>query len=427
MNNPKYIEIDGTYYSSLIIVNYVREQNDLIFQNIIDTDENIYLSIFYEKQDTYKVIKDLTYNIGNVGVDLENIGKSRQDYEIAAFTYNDAKYIRKQLQIDNEELYYIYTYVTVFSNNKKDLEYKTNKIEGLLRSRGMQTKKAYFRQEQVYQASLPLLINSKDIKEVSKRNILTSSISATYPLISSSLFDENGIFIGTNVYNNSLIFIDKYNRNKYKNSNMCIFGTSGSGKSFFTKLMILRNSLMGLEQYIIDPDREYNKLAEELNASIIKLGASSESYINIFDIREESLEEDQKGYLATKINKLINFFNLIFNSMTEIEKSILEEKIIQIYEEKGITFNDKTLYKNKKFKTTKDMPILEDLYNKLEGNLKTRLKPFVYGSLSYLNKHTNVELNNSIIIADIYELGEENIKFGMYIFIDVIYILLEPQ
>ena len=131
MNNPKYIEIDGTYYSSLIIVNYVREQNDLIFQNIIDTDENIYLSIFYEKQDTYKVIKDLTYNIGNVGVDLENIGKSRQDYEIAAFTYNDAKYIRKQLQIDNEELYYIYTYVTVFSNNKKDLEYKTNKIEGL--------------------------------------------------------------------------------------------------------------------------------------------------------------------------------------------------------------------------------------------------------------------------------------------------------
>ena len=105
--------------------------------------------------------------------------------------------------------------------------------------------------------------------------------------------------------------------------------------------------------------------------------------------------------------------------MTEIEKSILEEKIIQVYEEKGITFNDKTLYKNKKFKTTKDMPILEDLYNKLEGNLKTRLKPFVYGSLSYLNKHTNVELNNSIIIADIYELGEENIKFGMYIFIEL--------
>ena len=81
--------------------------------------------------------------------------------------------------------------------------------------------------------------------------------------------------------------------------------------------------------------------------------------------------------------------------------------------------NQRIIYKNKKFKTTKDMPILEDLYNKLEGNLKTRLKPFVYGSLSYLNKHTNVELNNSIIIADIYELGEENIKFGMYIFIEL--------
>ena len=72
LNNPKYIEIDGTYYASLLVVNYIREQNDLIFQNIIDTDENIYISIYYEKQDTYKVIKDLTYNIGNVGVDLEN-------------------------------------------------------------------------------------------------------------------------------------------------------------------------------------------------------------------------------------------------------------------------------------------------------------------------------------------------------------------
>ena len=129
LNNPKYIEIDGIFYSSLLVVNYIREQNDLIFQNLIDLDEDIVISIYYEKQDTYKVIKDLTYNIGNVGVDLENIGKARQDYEIAAFTYNDAKYIRKELQINNEELFFIYTYITTYSDNKKDLETKINKID----------------------------------------------------------------------------------------------------------------------------------------------------------------------------------------------------------------------------------------------------------------------------------------------------------
>lgn len=419
LNNPKYLEIDGLYYSGIIIVDYLREQNDLILKNLIETNEDIYISVYYEKQDTYKVIKDLTYNIGNVSVDLEKISKARQDAEIAAFTYNDAKYIRKEMQINNEELYFIYTYITIFSKDKKELENKMNKIEGLIRSQGLALKKAYFRQEQVFQACIPLMINSKDIKNVAKRNILTSSIPATYPFISSSIFDKKGIFIGTNLYNESLVFIDKYDREKYKNSNMCIFGTSGSGKSYFTKLMILRTSLFGIEQYVIDPDREYDSLSKNLNGTIIKLGPSSSTYINILDIREESLEENQKGYLSTKISKILGFFKLIFTNINEEEKAILEEKIIKTYNDKGITFDDRTLYKNGKFKTTIDMPILEDLYNNLEGKLKIKLLPFIKGSLKFLNNHTNVKLNNKLIIGDIYELGEENIKYGMYIFIEL--------
>ena len=419
LKDPRFIEIDGMYYSSLLVVDYLREQNEIIFKNIVETNEDIYISIYYEKQDAYKVIKDLTYNIGNVKVDLENIGQARQDSEIAAFTYNDAKYIRKEMQINNEELYFIYTYITTFAKTKKELEKKISRIEGLVRSQGLITKKAFFRQEQAYKSVLPLMINDEDIKKVSKRNILTSSIPATYPFISSSIFDEKGIFIGTNIYNDSLVFIDKYNREKYKNSNMCIFGTSGSGKSFFTKLMILRSSLFGIDQYVIDPDREYTTIAKELNGTIIKVGPSSNTYVNILDIREESLEDDQKGYLSTKINKIIGFFKLIFGNIEEDEKATLEEKLIKTYNDKGITFDDSSLYNGKKFKTTDDMPILEDLYNNIEGKMKLKLLPFINGSLKFFNNHTNVELNNKLIIADIYELGEENIKYGIFIFTEL--------
>ena len=52
-----------------------------------------------------------------------------------------------------------------------------------------------------------------------------------------------------------MVFIDRYNTQKYKNANICIFGTSGAGKSFYTKLLILRYKLLGIKQYIIDPDR----------------------------------------------------------------------------------------------------------------------------------------------------------------------------
>ena len=282
LNNPKYLEIDEYFYSGIIIVNYYREYNELILKTLIETNINMNISIFYEKGDTSKIIKELTYNIGNVGVELKHSNENRMDIDIAAFTYSDAKYIRKEIQINNEEVYFLYIYLNIFSKDKKELEYNLDKVEGILQSKGMQTRRSTFRQEQLFLSSLPLLENHEDLKIIGKRNILTSGLISTYPFISSSIFEEKGIYIGNNMYNNSLILIDRYNTNKYKNANMCIFGTSGAGKSFYTKLLILRNTLLGIEQYVIDPEREYSNLAKNLNGTIINLGPTSEKYIGTY-------------------------------------------------------------------------------------------------------------------------------------------------
>ena len=429
LSNPRYIEIDNIYYTGLLVVNYNREQTEILLKNLIDSNIDMNISMFYEKKDSYKTIKELTYHIGNVGVDLKDSKENKQDIDIAAFTYNDAKYIRREMQINNEEMYYLYIYLNIFSKDIKQLEYLLNKVEGIAQTKGMQTRRAYFRQEQTFKSCLPIMENNIDVKEVTKRNVLTSGLIGTYPFISSSIFDENGIFIGTNIYNNSLVFIDRYNTSKYKNANMCIFGTSGAGKSFYTKLLIIRNRLLGIEQYIIDPEREYENVCENLDGTLLKIGPTSETYVNIFDIRKESIEDTNKGYLATKIPKLIGFFNMIFGEMNEEEKAILEEKIIQCYKEKGITFDDKSLFKENKnkevvFKDSKDMPILEDLYKIFEQDentklFKIKLIPFIKGSLSFFNKKTNIKLDNKLIIADVYELGEENLKYGMYIFTEL--------
>ena len=425
--NPKYLEIDETYSCGILIIDYFREYNEIILKNIINTNINMNISIFYEKQETYSTIKDLTYYIGNVGVNLKEGNTNREDIDIAAFSYSDAKYIRKEMQVNNDDLYFLYIYINVISKNERELERNINKVEGILQSSGMMTKKAFFRQEQIYFSCLPLMINSGDIKEVTRRNILGSSLISTYPFVSSSVYDDNGVFIGTNIYNKSMILIDRFNKEKYKNANMCIFGTSGAGKSFYTKLLILRYRIIGLNQYIIDPEREYTKLSENLNGLCIKLGPTSNSFINIMDIREDSIEEE-KGYLSSKISKLRTFFSIVFGELDEEKVAILEEKIIETYAIKGITFNDESLYvsdKNgKRFKNYREMPILKDLYNMLKKDKKTeffkiKLYPFIHGSLKYLNNYTNVELNNKLIIADIYELGEENLKYGMYLFIEL--------
>ena len=140
----------------------------------------------------------------------------------------------------------------------------------------------------------------------------------------------------------------------------------------------------------------------------------SKTYINIFDIRKESIEDNEQGYLANKISKLIGFFNLIFGNMNEEEKAILEEKLIKLYKLKNITFDDASLYKEEKnkiiikpvFKDTYDMPILQDLFNILKEDKNTyrfaiKLIPFIKGSLKFFNNYTNAELNNKLIVADV--------------------------
>lgn len=198
--NPNYIEIENMYYSGLLIVNYFREYNDIILKQILEYSENINISIFYEKQDKYKVIRDLTYHIGNVGAELKDIKENNQQIDIASFAYNDAKYIRKELQINNEELYFLYIYIEVFNENKKDLEINLNKIEGICSAAGLSTRKATFRQEQLFMCTMPATQNLFPIKNACKRNVLTSGLVSTYPFISSSIYDEDGI-----LYRNRLL------------------------------------------------------------------------------------------------------------------------------------------------------------------------------------------------------------------------------
>ena len=127
-----------------MIVNYYREYNDLILKKLIDSNLNMNISIFYEKQDPYKTIRNLTYHIANVGVDLKESNQNRQDIDIAAFTYNDAKYIRKEIQVNNEDIYFLYIYINLSSETIEKQEYLLNKIEGILESTRSSNKKSKF-------------------------------------------------------------------------------------------------------------------------------------------------------------------------------------------------------------------------------------------------------------------------------------------
>jgi len=193
--------------------------------------------------------------------------------------------------------------------------------------------------------------------------------------------------------------------------------------------MINRNRFLNIKQLVIDPDREYLKLCEKLDGSIIKFGATQ--IINIFDIRETTLEEGE-SFLRNKLSKLNIFFSLIFDGISDEESSLLEEKLIECYAQRGIYEDNNSLYdvdeKSKvlnklKFKTSDKMPILGDLFKILKEDKKlkkyaTILKPYVSGSMRYLNNHTNVKSDNKLVIVDIHDVSEKEMPVVMFIVTD---------
>lgn len=424
--NPEFLKINDKYVGNLIVIDYSKEMEGVFLDKILSLEIDLQFSMYYEKQFLQDVIKKITYNIGNTGADIKTASDNQNDVEILSTSYNDAKYIRKQLQIGGEDLYYIYIYLSIYSNSKEKLIKEIQKIEGIASGIGLKTRRALFRQKEVFESAMPLMKNGNRTKKYYRRNVLTSGLIGTYPFLSNELCDESGILYGINEFNKSLVMVDRFDSSKYKNSNMCIIGTSGSGKSYFSKLMIARNRYLNVVQYIIDPEREYTKLCKKLGGTIINFDDGK--IINIMDIRENSAEGGH-GYLQNKINKLNTFFSLIFENLTQEEKNILEEKTLQCYNNKGITFDDATLYYSKKgsrfisekrFKTYEDMPTLGDLYKLIKKDARLKkfeklLKPYVDGSMRFLNGYTNVELTNQLIVADIHDVEENNLSTVMFV------------
>ncbi|MBP3284672.1 MAG: ATP-binding protein [Clostridia bacterium] len=433
LHNPKYIEMDGLYSAGLMVVNYAGKQEIGWMLRLLELNFDADISMFYEKLEFHRVIRDLTYYIGNIHTAIQTVSRNQQDIDLMETSCEDAKYIRREMQVNKEDLYHLCMYISVSAETVELLNFNLEKLEGICAAMGLATRRTVFRQKELFETMLPIAENPAELKSAAVRNVLTEGLSSTYPFVSSELYDEDGVLIGTNNHNHSLIVVDRFNSMLYKNANMCVLGTSGAGKSFLVKLMLLRNRYLGIQQFVIDPDSEYRSVCESLDGTFLEISPSSRTYINVMDIREsEKVDSEPKGYLMEKLARLKTFFSLILKELSEEEERVLEENLIACYKKFGITFEDESLFLESgetlrlkpKFRDLKDMPVLGDLYNVLledkraEG-LAIRLKPFISGAYSYFNHHTNVNFGNKLIVADISKTDTNKMAASMYAVIEL--------
>ena len=429
-----YIELDGVYHSYMIIPprGYRSQVVAGWLSFIINAGEGIDVDIFIEKQDKVQAMRRIGQQIRINRSKIKETSDTNVDFDDLDSAIRSGYFLKAGLAA-NEDFYYMSIIITITAGNLKDLEWRVSEVKKMLMSQDMDGTICAFRQEAAFLSTLPLVSLDKTLFQKYKRNLMTTSVVSAYPFVSFELSDDNGILLGVNKHNNSLVVVDLFNSKIYKNANMAIIGTSGSGKTFTMQLMALRMRRKDIQVFILAPlkGHEFYRACTNIGGEFIQISPASKNCINIMEIRKVDKANSElidgtvleHSELASKIQKLHIFFSLLIPDISHEERQLLDEAIIKTYNRKDITHDNDSLIDPLNPAKYKEMPILGDLYNVLLESKETKrmaniLNRLVNGSASSFNQQTNVNLNNKYVVIDISELSGDLLTVGMFIGLD---------
>lgn len=432
-----YVVMDGIYHTYLLIPSsgYRTQVYAGWISLLVNAGEGIDVDIFFDRQPKDRIQQKLGQQLRINRSKIKDTSDTNSDFDDLDSAIQSGYFLKEGLA-SNEDFYYMNVLLTITADSLEELEWRTNEMKKLMLSQDMDAVSCHFRQEQALLSALPIVSLEKKLFERSKRNILTSSVASCYPFTSFEMCDDNGILLGVNKHNNSLIIVDIFNSRTYKNANMAILGTSGAGKTFTMQLMALRMRRKNIQVFIIAPlkGHEFHRACSNIGGEFIQISPASKNCINIMEIRKvDSSTNDildgpqtEKSELAAKIQRLHIFFSLLIPDMNHEERQLLDESLIQTYNRKGITHNNESLIDPMNPSSYKEMPILEDVFNILKDNPDTRrlaniMNRLVHGSASTFNQQTNVNLDNKYTVLDISELTGDLLTVGMFVALDFVW------
>jgi conjugal transfer ATP-binding protein TraC len=383
--HPDHMLIDGRYVRGLFISGYPFVASSGWLNTLINFNSNIDISYHMSQVSANRALPKLHRKI----TELESTKRAMiRSGKIIGPEITDplesAMELRNKIQRGQEMLFQTSIYIALSAATKEELEKLTSQLETTLSARLFYTKVARYQQIEALQSILP---RGED-RLSQRRNLDSSSAALTFPFMSSELVHESGILYGINKSNNSLVIVDRFSLN---NANSIVFAQSGSGKSYATKVEILRQLMQGTNVIVIDPEREYKLLTDSVKGTYVKLATNSRQKINPFDV---SVASTRKRDLAEHIQDLTEIVSLMVEGLDQKEKAALDKALLAMYKHAG-----------------KKQPLLKDLYIELKMleqlKLCERLERFITGSLANVfNKASNVSLDNRLVVFDIKDMPE---------------------
>lgn len=326
------IKIDNKYISVMTVISFEK----VIFQKLMEQifmEEEIKMSIRVSKQNGNEFLKKITRFVSESAAEIRTIKKNQIDVELLEMNKKEAEEIKKEIQVNNEEVFLIELCLGISGKSEQEVEAKSTALKNRLYSKGMILRPAFFNQKEVYKSMLPLLIDRNLLSSTLSNVLLTSSFAILFPFFVKDNMTKDGVFIGK--------IKDKYAKisllsKENLNHNMCVFGSSGVGKSFFIKLLILRHAYKDTNQIIIDPEGEYENLVKSIGGKVYTVDTYNPMYI------EEFFAKTNNDYYKQTIDLTKEYIKEKYR--VDIMEDKLEACIENLFKEYGIYNKLDSLY-----------------------------------------------------------------------------------
>lgn len=404
---PRELNLGDKIVRTFFVISYPRFIPDNWLSPIINLDKVFDISISIMPIETTTALKDFRKRVAEVQSQIhmrETKGLVRDPMLDTA--YQNLENLRDQLQQATEKLFDVGLYISVYAESQNELDKLESEIRSILEARLIYLKPALFQQEQGFRSVLPIQLDELNVH--SKLN--TSPLSSFFPFVSFDLTSDKGILYGVNRHNSSLILFDRFSLPNY---NSVTFATSGAGKSYATKLEILRTLMFETEVIVIDPEREYEFMAESMGGRYFNISLTSEHHINPFDLPPVREDETPNNVLRSHIVTLVGLFRIMFGSLTPEEDAIVDRALTETYALKDITGDANW--------EDAQPPLLSDFELVLAGmeggeSLVTRLSKYTKGTWSgFINNPSNVDINKKFVVFSVRDMEDELKPVAMYL------------
>ena len=404
---PRELNLGDKIARTFFVMSYPRILTDSWFSPIINLDRVFDISIFIHPIDTSDILKTFQKKVAEVQSQIETREqKGLVRDPILDTAYRDLEQLRDQLQQAQERIFDVGVYITIYENSVEALDKAESEIKSMMESRLIYVKPALFQQEQGFRSALP--IGTDELSVHSKLN--SSPLSSIFPFVSFDLTSDRGILYGVNRHNASLVLFDRFSLENY---NSVIFAKSGSGKSYATKLEILRTLMFDTEVIVIDPEREYEHLSQAVGGRYFNVSLTSEHHLNPFDLPVPREDEAPADVLRSNIVALVGLFRIMLGGLTPTEDSIIDQAITETYALKDITADSDF--------SQIEPPLLSDFEQVLAGmegseSLVARLSKYTHGTWAgFINQPTNVDINKRFVVFSVRDMEDELKPVAMYL------------